>query len=451
MNRVLSLLPFLLLLAAVGCADEEIETQPHGLAQPGFWAPPADVLALADTFTIQNVQAGPWVGTSGCGGSFLEGTAVLRQWLYDHWPQTTSIGGYSCRPIANSSSMSVHATGRALDIMLPVDRTANGYNNSADNDIGDPIANWLLANAQELGVQLIIWDNMIWSSGRSPGSRLSVYTNTNKHVDHIHVELNPDGAAMRTPWFNGPMGPPDLGPCGDPIGPEGGIVDDADACFNAFGPAQYWRQVSGQGHGGGLKWTNAFSSENPSNWARWNLDFAEAGTYELQYHSVREFAVFNSANYRIRANGVETDVYVDLSAGEDGWQTLGSFDFAAGRDQWVSLFDNTPGAVGSDQHIIADAIRVVPPAVEPEPEPEPEPQPEPEPEPEPEPQPELPEQPIGGPPEGDGGEMPDGGDGMDGLVEAKGGCGCATTSATSDASTLLGLFGLLALGARRRR
>src|SRR5690606_10376618 len=106
--------------------------------------------ALADTYNIENVQAGPWVGESGCGGTFLEGTRVFRQWLYDNFPQTPTIGGYSCRPIANSNSMSVHATGRALDIMLPVDSSVGSYNAPADNDIGDPIANWLLENAEEV-------------------------------------------------------------------------------------------------------------------------------------------------------------------------------------------------------------------------------------------------------------------------------------------------------------
>ena len=48
------------------------------------------------------------------------------------------------------------------------------------------------------------------------------------------------------------------------IGPSGGTIDDSSACFQAFGPSAYWRTVSA-GNGGGLHWTNAFSSSTPSN------------------------------------------------------------------------------------------------------------------------------------------------------------------------------------------
>ncbi|MEZ4464481.1 MAG: hypothetical protein R3F43_08225 [bacterium] len=68
--------------------------------------------------------------------------------------------GYACRQIRGSSGMSVHGTGRALDIFVPLSGGA------ADNDLGDPIANWLVEHA-EIGVQLI-WDRTIWSGSRSP-------------------------------------------------------------------------------------------------------------------------------------------------------------------------------------------------------------------------------------------------------------------------------------------
>ena len=203
-------------IALTGCSEEMFDTRPQELAHPGGWAPPPEILAIADTYNIQNVQAGTWVGPSGCGGSFLGGTRVFRDWLLEYWPQISSIGGYSCRAIANSSQMSVHATGRAVDIMIPVD-PSKPRDASADNDLGDPIANYLLLHADEFGIQGIIWDNMSWYSSRPAGQRFRVYTNTHKHHDHLHVELNPEGAAMGTPWFSGPKGPPDLGPGGEPI------------------------------------------------------------------------------------------------------------------------------------------------------------------------------------------------------------------------------------------
>lgn len=349
---------FLWAFAALGCSDD-LETQRHELAHPGGWNPPAELVALADTFDIENVQAGTWIGPEGCGGQFLEGTRVLQEWVDEYWPQVSNIGGYSCRQIANSNSMSVHGTGRALDIHIPID-SAEPRDDSADNDLGDPLANWLLEHAQELGLQVIIWDNMIWSSGRAPGERLYVYTNTHKHHDHLHIELNPDGAALQTPWFSSPMGPPVVGSCGEPIPAEGGVIDDTDDCFIAYGPAEFWRVVEGEGHGGSLRWTNAWQSEEPSNWARWHIELAQAGRYRVEFHNVPQFAAYDSAQYRVRAGGEEVDVHIDLSAADAGWQTIGEFDFAAGADQWVSVYDNAPFDVPADQRVIADAIRLVP-------------------------------------------------------------------------------------------
>lgn len=434
-------LVFLALLAGAGaCADPTLVTYEHELAHPGGWDPPQELLDKADTFQIENVQAGTWIGEAGCGGQFLEGTQVLRDWIYEHWPQVTYIGGYSCRKIANSNQMSVHATGRALDLMLPTD-SSQPRDESADNDLGDALANWLLENADELGIQLIIWDNMIWSSSRSPGERFRVYTNEHKHHDHIHMELNPAGAALDTPWFDGPMGPPELPPCGEPLSGDGGIVDDTDPCVEFFGPAEYWRVEEGVGHGGSLRWTNAFESDVPSNWARWNLHFAETGRYRVDYHSVAQWAVFGSTQYRVRYGDVDEDIVVDLSAGEDGWQPLGEYEFVAGQAQSVSVFDNAPVAVASEQHVLADAIRLVrvDPMID---------------NPDPPDEPNVPDG-TGGPPidddEGAREPAPDADADADGpeVVDGRGGCGCTTSGAAPDANVFLLVLGFAAL--RRRR
>ncbi len=51
------------------------------------------------------------------------------------------------------------------------------------------------------------------------------------------------------------------------------------------------------------------------------------------------------------------DVTVDQT-GADGWTELGTWTFAAGGDQWVALYDADGVTVASDQHIVADAIRL---------------------------------------------------------------------------------------------
>ncbi len=344
----------------------DVETRQSELAKPGRWSPPAEILAAADSYNIRNVQGGPWVGESGCSGTFESGTRKVREWVLEYWPVVPRVYGYSCRRIGGTNRMSVHGTGRALDIVIPID-TSKPTADSADNDKGDPLANYLLEHADEFGIQLLIWDRKIWSSAWPPGSRLRDYSGVSPHHDHIHMELNPAGAAENTPWFDTPMGPPDFGPCGDPIGPEGGVIDNEDKCFEKYGPADFWRTVDGQGHGESLQWTNAWEADSPSNWARWNIELAEAGRYRVEYYSTKEWAVYDSAQFRVRHGGAEEDIYIDLSAGEDGWQTIGEFDFKEGDDQWVSIYDNSHVSVPENQHIVADAIRIAPP---PEPDPE---------------------------------------------------------------------------------
>ena len=47
---------------------------------------------------------------------------------------------------ANAREMSVHGTGRAIDVMIPPVR--RGVANAA---VGDPIAHWLIRNASDVG------------------------------------------------------------------------------------------------------------------------------------------------------------------------------------------------------------------------------------------------------------------------------------------------------------
>lgn len=194
-------------------------------------------------------------------------------------------------------------------------------------------------------------------------------------------------------WGGGPGG----GPCsGQPckvIEAGGDTLDDAGPCFQAFGPSQYWRQVNGEGQGGGLKWTNAFASANPSNWGRWNLHFAQGGRYAVEVNTGGTWGVWERTRYTVRHAGADETLTIDQSA-VDGWQALGVFDFAQGGEQHVDVYDNYSGTIPADQHIMADAVRVTPwsepqpdPDPDPDPMPDPDPVPDPEPDPDPEPQP----------------------------------------------------------------
>ena len=149
------------------------------------------------------------------------------------------------------------------------------------------------------------------------------------------------------------------------------MIDESSTCFEQYGPAQYWRVVTGQGHMGGLRWTNATQQSAPSNWARWQIKLAAAGSYTVQYYAVAAYAMFKSTRYVVRHAGKDQTLIVDQSAGGTGWRTLGTFDFAAGGGQHVSINDDTASPVAQDQHITADAIKLFPAGSPPPPPPPP--------------------------------------------------------------------------------
>ncbi len=116
-----------------------------------------------------------------CGGDFTAGAQSLARYVEKTWkPPVTSIGGYSCRQIGGSSSWSLHAVGRALDIMID-GTTPVGL------ATGDKIRNFMINNSTRLGVQRVIWNRHIWSADQD-GWR--PYSGESPHIDHLHVEIN---------------------------------------------------------------------------------------------------------------------------------------------------------------------------------------------------------------------------------------------------------------------
>lgn len=179
----------------------------------GRWVPSPDVLRLADRHRVPYTGA-PRVGDGGrcasrdpfvCSCTHpacsrgLPGTLELAADLRRRFPQLRSAGGFDCcrQNTADPGELSVHSIGRALDLGLP--RVAG----EADRVHGDPIAAWLLVHAEEVGVQLVIWDRSVWQASRRPGERLRAYTGPVPHTDHLHVELSLDGARRRTRYFAG--------------------------------------------------------------------------------------------------------------------------------------------------------------------------------------------------------------------------------------------------------
>ncbi|MCB9527518.1 MAG: hypothetical protein H6701_03820 [Myxococcales bacterium] len=178
-------------------------------ARAGRWTLPSNMVSVSADQYVAYESAPAWNGGRNCGGSLLAGTRELGEYLVANFAGARYYQGYNCRQIRGSSGMSMHGTGRALDIFVPMQGT------QADNDLGDPIAHWLMQNAERIGVQLIIWDRSIWSAGRSSNKHRQ-YTGEHPHNDHLHIEFTAAAAARRTPFFTGgpavnPGNPPPAG------------------------------------------------------------------------------------------------------------------------------------------------------------------------------------------------------------------------------------------------
>ena len=183
-----------------GPGDETSFDFEEKAARSGQWALPASVLAAGARQHVSYTGAPAWNGGRNCSGGFTAGAGALGDYLVANFAGARYFQGYNCRQIGGSSSMSVHGTGRAIDVFVPLDGGA------ADNDLGDPVANWLVEHAEEIGVQLIIWDRTIWNPSRSDQARY--YSGDHPHHDHLHIELTPAASRRETPFFGGGVQPP---------------------------------------------------------------------------------------------------------------------------------------------------------------------------------------------------------------------------------------------------
>lgn len=155
--------------------------------------------------------------------------------------------------------------------------------------------------------------------------------------------------------------PMDCPPCGI-IPPEGATIDNGAACYELYGDQQYWREEA-VGQGGSLRWTNATDFADPSNYAIFRLDFAQAGEYELEVWIEPPFGETKMGKYVVHHAGGETPVVVDQSAAS-GWVSLGSFEFAANTDHFVRIDDNTGEPQAGEVSIVLDAMLVAPVVME---------------------------------------------------------------------------------------
>lgn len=103
------------------------------------------------------------------------------------WPAIAVVGGW--RP---SDPYPDHPTGRAVDVMMPA-----GGRGIGDVVLGDEIAMYFMENAEDYGIEYIIWRQRIWRFGgdaetaidgwRLMGDRGSPTAN---HLDHVHITVS---------------------------------------------------------------------------------------------------------------------------------------------------------------------------------------------------------------------------------------------------------------------
>lgn len=172
------------------------------------WSPPPEVRARGERIrgVVPHVQGSQLTSDTETIQRPIEpGTEALREYIRARWGVTVGAprGGRARRPARRADGSlrrrDVHEEGRALDVMTERDRE-KGYE----------IANWLAANALELGVQYLIFDRYelssstigpAWEPYDVSGDRGAMGRARDPHTDHVHVELTPatarDGAAMR--------------------------------------------------------------------------------------------------------------------------------------------------------------------------------------------------------------------------------------------------------------
>lgn len=134
------------------------------------------------------IHQGPYVGARDCTGSATSGARALMSWYLGAYAEEggRNLGIYNCRPVAGGARPSLHSEGRACDL---------------GNPVGVPwqqqLADLLVANSAELGIQGVIYDRRIWTNAY-PNNGWRQYTGPDPHVDHIHAELTWDAAGSLT-------------------------------------------------------------------------------------------------------------------------------------------------------------------------------------------------------------------------------------------------------------
>ena len=130
------------------------------------------------------------------GADSLKGNVrAARDFVKANWP-VLSIGGYSYRVVAGTNTLSDHAKGLALDLMV-----SSGVAEGTQKALGNSLAMWFAANPGVFGTRQVIWfDRINDGSGWRPYTAKADASSANqRHANHVHVSFKDTGQTSAGP------------------------------------------------------------------------------------------------------------------------------------------------------------------------------------------------------------------------------------------------------------
>lgn len=316
-------------VAGVGCGDgmlgwstgDDTERVQQGHTD-GRYEPPEDV-ARAGRRQAGNIAYDDADQCIGTGNPILPGTDRLARFLRDSFDGANRYDStVYCRSVRGGSSLSMHATGRAIDLYIPT------IGDRADNSAGDPVANYLIRNATELGVQYFIWDKTQFNTSRGytedycRGGCWEHGGGKHPHHDHLHIELTKHAANhLRLSDI------PAVDGSGSTSGGSSAAAPDAPATLSPSDGESVWTDavtLSAEQVTGAYRYTFDIERYDGSQWEPYY-------TYETDQSSKR-FWPASKAAYRWRVSVTTRGGTSDYSAWSTFWFGIATGDTGGSTD-----------------------------------------------------------------------------------------------------------------------
>lgn len=187
--------------------------------------------------------------TENTGGGVVPGLAALEHAVVQQFPGAAISNDYR-----QPDGFNEHSSGTAVDIAINPGGVL-GTKTPQGQALGNEVNQWLLANAQQLGLEYTIWQGKNWhpdgSTTSNSGSGI-----TGGHWDHVHARVSAKAAAQ-------------LGPLAQP---HGSLQSQATTALAAPSPGSYsadwdavaakessgnWSINTGNGYFGGLQFAQS--------------------------------------------------------------------------------------------------------------------------------------------------------------------------------------------------